>query len=139
VRYSHRAWWDSSPAVAGRQRGHDEFAVAVVAGACGFGRPGRVQDGQVVGVSQVAVPGFGGGEFGTVAAEYVGQYGDRLARLRCARTRCGLVSEESLLFVPDTVVAPEFGGGPGAGPGVGGACRGGEHAACPEPQPWSAP
>src|SRR5581483_2251678 len=78
------------------------------------------------GVGQVAAPGFGGGEFGAVAAEDVGQYGDRLARLRCAGPRCGLGGGESLLFVPDTVVAAEFGGGPGAGPGGGGACRGGE-------------
>src|SRR3954451_118583 len=80
----------------------------------------------MVGDGQVTAPGFDGGQFGAVAAEDVGQYGDRLARLRYAGTRCGLGGGESLLFAPDAVVAPEFGGGPGAWPGVGGACRGGE-------------
>ena len=47
--------------VAGRERGHDQLAVAVVAGAAGFGGPDRVQDAEVVGVGQVAPPGLGGG------------------------------------------------------------------------------
>ena len=42
--------------VPGRQRAHHELAVAVVAGGLGFGGPDRVQDGQVVGVGQVAAP-----------------------------------------------------------------------------------
>ena len=66
-------------AVPGRQRGRDELAVAVVAGGAGFGGPDRVQDGEVVGVGQVAAPGLGGRQFGAVAAQDVGQHGDRLA------------------------------------------------------------
>ena len=72
-------------AVPGRQRGRDELAVAVVAGVAGFGGPDRVQDGEVVGVGQVAAPGLGGRQFGAVAAQDVGQHGDRLARLRLRR------------------------------------------------------
>jgi hypothetical protein len=52
----------------GRQRGHHELAVAVVAGGLGFSGPDRVQDGEVVGIGQVAAPGLGGRQFGPVAA-----------------------------------------------------------------------
>jgi hypothetical protein len=62
-------------AVPERQRGRDELAVAVVAGIAGFGGPDRVQDGQVVRVGQVPVPGFGSGKFGTVAAQDVSEHG----------------------------------------------------------------
>ena len=48
-------------AVAGRQRGRDQVAVAVVAGGGGFGGPDGVQGGEVVGVGQVALPDRGGG------------------------------------------------------------------------------
>ena len=71
--------------VAGRERGHDQVAVAVVAGGCGFGGPDRVEDGQVVGVGQVALPDRGGGQLGAVAVEDVGEHGDRLARVGAAR------------------------------------------------------
>ena len=43
-----------------------------------------------------------------------------------AGTRRGLEGREPLVFVPDAVVAGEFGGGPGAGFWVGGSGRGGE-------------
>ena len=82
VRNSHRAWWDSVLPVAGRERGHDQVAVAVVAGGAGFGGPDRVQDGQVVGVGQVALPDRGRGQLGAVAAQDVGEHGDRLAPVR---------------------------------------------------------
>ena len=62
--------------VAGRERGHDQLAVAVVAGSFGFGGPDRVEDGQVVGVGEVALPDRGGGKLGAVAAEDVGEHGD---------------------------------------------------------------
>ena len=55
-------------AAAGRERGRDELAVAVVAGGLGFGGPDRVQDGEVVGVGQVTLPDYGGGQLGAVAA-----------------------------------------------------------------------
>jgi hypothetical protein len=66
-------------AVPGRERGRDELAVAVAPRVAGFGGPDHVQDGQVVGVGQVAAPGLGRREFGAVAAQDVGQHGDRLA------------------------------------------------------------
>jgi hypothetical protein len=47
-------------ALPGPQRGHHELAVAVVVDGLGFGGPDRVQDGEVVGVGQVAAPGLGG-------------------------------------------------------------------------------
>jgi len=65
-------------AVAGRERGGDQVAVAVVAGGGGFGGPDGVQGSEVVGVGQVALPDRGGGLFGAVAAEDVGEHGDRL-------------------------------------------------------------
>ena len=114
-------------AVPGRQRGHHELAVAVVAGGLGFGGPDRVQDGEVVGVGQVAAPGLGGRQFGAVAAQDVGEHGDRLERIVSAGTRRWLGGWESLAFATDAIVAGEFGGGPGAGLRVGGPGRGGEH------------
>ena len=84
VRNSHRAWCDRRLPVAGRERGQDQVAVAVVAGGCGFGGPDRVQDGQVVGVGQVALPDRGGGQLGAVAAQDVGEHGDRLPRVGAA-------------------------------------------------------
>ena len=66
-------------AVAGRERGHDQVAVTVVAGGGGFGGPDGVQDGEVVGVGQVPLPDRGGGHLGAVAAKDVGEHGDRLA------------------------------------------------------------
>jgi len=91
--------------VPGRERGRDELAVAVVAGGLGFDGPDRVEDGQVVGVGQVAAPGLGSGEFGAVAAENVGQHGDRLARFRSAESRRGLEGREALAFATDPLVA----------------------------------
>ena len=84
VRYSHRAWWESGLPVAGRQRGRDQVAVPVMAGGGGFGGPDRVQGGQVVGIGQVALPDRGGGQFGAVAGEDVGEHGDRLALVQAA-------------------------------------------------------
>ena len=72
-------------AVAGRQRGGDQVAVAVVAGGGGLGGPDGVQGSEVVGVGQVALPGRGGGLLGSVAAEDVGEHGDRLALTRPVR------------------------------------------------------
>jgi hypothetical protein len=43
-------------AAAGRERGHDKVAVAVVAGGSGFGGPDGVEGGQVIGVGQVPLP-----------------------------------------------------------------------------------
>jgi hypothetical protein len=72
-------------AVAGRERGHDQVAVAVVLGSAGFGGRDRSQGGEVVGVGQVALPGLGGGQLGAVAVEHVGQDGDRFPRVRAAQ------------------------------------------------------
>jgi len=38
-----------------------------------------MQDGEVVGVGQVAPPGLGGGQRGAVAVQHVGEHGDRFA------------------------------------------------------------
>ena len=129
VRNSHRAWWDSSLAVAGRERGHDQVAVAVVAGVAGFGGPDRVQDGEVVGVGEVALPGLRGGQLGAVAVEDVGEYGDRFPRVRAARSgeQAAWPGRYPVAFLPDVFVAVQLGGGPGAGLRVGGPGRGGEH------------
>ena len=114
-------------AMPGRQRGRDELAVAVVAGGGGFGGPDRVQDGEMVSVRQVAEPGLGCRQFGAVAAQDVGQHGDRLAWLGSAGTRRRPGGRESLALVPDAVAAGEFACGAGAGLGVGGPGRCGEH------------
>ena len=47
-------------AVAGRQGGHEQVAVVLLAGRGGLGGPDRVQDGQVVGVGEGLVAGLGG-------------------------------------------------------------------------------
>jgi len=60
------------------------LVIAIVAGVAGFGGPDRVQDGQMVGVGQVAAPGLGGREFGAVPAQDIGQHRGRLARVRPA-------------------------------------------------------
>ena len=86
VRNSHRARCGQVLPVAGRQCGQHQVAVAVVAGGGGLGGPDRVQDGQVVGVGQVAPPDLGGGQLGAVAAQHVGEHGDRLTQVRPART-----------------------------------------------------
>ena len=75
----------------------------------------------MVGVGQVSLPDRGGGLFGAVAAEDVGEHGDRLALADlvwlCAwRWWCRV----SGAFASDTVVAVQFGGGPGAGCGSAG-------------------
>jgi len=111
----------------GRQRGHHELAVTVVAGGLGFGGPDRLQDGEVVGVGQVAAPGLGSRHFGAVAAQDVGEHGDRLERLVSPGTRRWLGGQASLAFATGAVVALEFGGRAGAGLRVGGPGRGGEH------------
>jgi hypothetical protein len=46
--------------VAGRQRGRNQLAVAIVAGGLGFGGPDGVQGCEVVGVGQVELPDRGG-------------------------------------------------------------------------------
>jgi hypothetical protein len=108
-------------AVAGRKRGRDELAVPVVVGGLGFGGPDGVQGSEVVGVGQVVLPDHGGGLFGAVAAEDVGEHGDRLALARPVRAaRRGLMCAVSRAFVAKTLVVVEFGGRPGAGLGVGG-------------------
>ena len=114
--------------MAGRQRGHDQLPILVVPGGFSFGGPDGVEGGQVVGVGQVSLPGRGGGLFGAVAAEDVGEHGDRLALANlvwlCAwRWWCRV----SGAFASDMVVAVQFGGGPGARCRVGGPGRGGEY------------
>ena len=112
--------------MAGRERGHDELAVVVVAGVAGFGGPDRVQDGEVVGVGQVAAPDLRGRQFGAVAAQDVGEHGDRLA-VRLAglgsRRRCGRVPARSRRMRSYRSSS----GAAGCRAGVGGPGRGGEH------------
>ena len=127
VRYSQRAWCESGWRWPGGSAAGDQVAVAVVTGGLGFGGPDRVQGGEVVGVGQVALPGHGGGLFGAVAVEDVGEHGDGLALARRVRAaRQGLVGEVSRAFAAKTLVAVEFGGGSAAGLWVGGPGRGGE-------------
>ena len=65
-------------AVAGRQGDHDQVLVALVTGGGGLGGPDRVQQGQVIRVSQGLVPGLGGGVLLAVALQHGGQDGERL-------------------------------------------------------------
>ena len=111
----------------GRKSGQDHVAVAVVAGGCGFGGPDRVEDAQVVRVGQVTLPYRGCGQLGAVAAKDIGEYSDRVARIRITRAaRRGLFWEVSGAFLADALIAPEFGSVPGTGLGVGGPRRDGE-------------
>ena len=61
--------------VAGRQDGHEQVRVALLAGRGGLGGPDRVQNGQVVGVGQGLVPGLGGGALLAVMVQHAGQHG----------------------------------------------------------------
>ena len=56
VRNSHRAWCESGCRWPGGSAASDQLAVAVVAGGLSFGGPDRVEDTQVIGVGQVALP-----------------------------------------------------------------------------------
>ena len=78
VRHSHRAWWPGSLPVAGRQAGHEQVVVALLAGGGGLGGPDRVQDRQVVGVGQGLVAGLGGGQQLAVTVQHAGQHGERV-------------------------------------------------------------
>jgi hypothetical protein len=93
----------------GRERGRDELAVAVVPRVAGIGGPDRVKDGQVVGIGQVAAPGLAGREFGAVAAQDVGQHGDRLTFAGPVwlgiRERCCRVTGS---FTPDALIPVEL-------------------------------
>ncbi len=74
----------------------------------------------MVGVGQVTLPDHGGGQFGAVAGEDVGEHGDRLALAGAVRLgaerRCWRVTSP---FPPDTLVTVQFWGGAGAGLWVG--------------------
>ena len=70
------AWF---AAVAGRQVGQEQVPVALLAGRGGFGGPDGVQDGQVIGVGQGAVPVLGGGQELAVSVQDGGQHGQRVA------------------------------------------------------------
>jgi hypothetical protein len=114
-------------AVAGQEGGQDQVAVAVVAGGCGFGGPDRVEDAEMVGVGQAALPDGGCGQFGAVAAEDVGEDGDRLAWVRSAGAgRRGFGWEVSGALLADALVAAEFGSCADTGLRVGGSRWGGE-------------
>jgi len=65
-------------AMAGRQGGHQQVAVALVAGGDGLGGPDCVQDGQVVGVGQGLVAGLGGRVLLVIAVQHAGQDGERV-------------------------------------------------------------
>jgi hypothetical protein len=109
------------PAVAGRQRAHQQVAVALVAGGGGLGGPDRVQDGQVVGVGQGLVAGLGGRALLAVAVQYPGQHGQRLP-WRCGGGGSGLGAGSG----GAAVVAGKFGGRARAGDRVGSFRRCGE-------------
>ena len=123
VRHSHRAWWPGSLAVAGRQAGQEQVVVALLAGGGGLGGPDGVQDRQVVGVGQGAVPGLGGGGELAVSFQDGGQHGERLA----GRGGWGGRGGGAGSFGLDLVVAVQFGGRAGAGGGVGALGGHGEH------------
>jgi L-ascorbate metabolism protein UlaG (beta-lactamase superfamily) len=65
-------------AVSGRQAGHEQVLVVLVAGGDSLGGPDRVQDGQVVGVGQGLVAGLGGGQLLAVAFQHASQHGKGL-------------------------------------------------------------
>ena len=110
-------------AVAGREGLHEQVLVALLAGRGGLGGPDGVQDGQVIGVSQGAVPVLGGGQELAVSFQDGGQHGQRFA----GRGGRGGRGGDACSFGMDLVVAVQLGRGPGAGGGVG-ALRGqGEH------------
>ena len=114
--------------MAGRERGRDELAVAVVAGGLGFGGPDRVQDGEVVGAGQVTLPDHGGGQLGAVAAQDVREHGDRLTLFWPGWLRAEELGQPVTgAFAAGAVVAAEFGGSAGGGLRVGGPGGGGEH------------
>ncbi len=113
---------------AGRECGQHQVAVAAVAGGGGLGGPDRVQDAQVVGVGQVALPGLRRGQLGAVAAQHVSEHGDRLTQAQGARDGgAGQAGQVSGVLAAEAVVAAEFGGGPGARLRVSCPDRGGEH------------
>jgi hypothetical protein len=70
------AWF---PAVPGRQAGQEQVPVALLAGLGGLGGPDGVQDGQVIGVRQGAVPVLGGGHELAVSFQDGGEHGQRFA------------------------------------------------------------
>ena len=114
------AWF---AAVAGRQAGHEQVPVALLAGRGGFGGPDGVQDGQVIGVGQGAVPVLGGGGELAVAFQDGGEHGQRVA----GRGGRGGRGGDAGSFGLDLVVAVQLGCGPGAGGGVGALGGQGEH------------
>ena len=61
------------------QGGHEQVAVALLAGRGGFGGPDRVQHGQVVGVGEGLLAGLGGRVLLAVAVQDGGQHPQRLA------------------------------------------------------------
>ena len=103
------------PAVAGRQAGREQVLVALLAGGRGLGGPDGVQDRQVIGAGQGAVPVLGGGEELAVSFQDGGQHGQRLAGRGGRGGRGGGAGSFGL----DLVVAGQLGRGPGAGDGVG--------------------
>ena len=66
-------------AVSGRQGGHEQVAVSLLAGRGGLGGPDRVQHGQVVGVGEGLLAGLGGRALLAVAVQDGGQHAQRLA------------------------------------------------------------
>ena len=68
------------PVIAGRQAGRHHVFVPLLAVGRGLGRPDGVQDREVVGVGEGAVPVLGGGHELPVTVQDGGQHGQRLAR-----------------------------------------------------------
>ena len=97
-------------AVAWREGLDEQVPVALLAGGRRLGGPDGVQDGQVIGVSQGAVPVLGGGQ-AAVAFQHGGQHGQRFA----GRGGLGARGGNGRSFGMDLVVAVQLGRGPGAG------------------------
>ena len=102
----------------GGEGGLEQVAVLLLAGRGDLALPDGVQDGQVVGVGEVAEPGLGRRQFLAVASDHLGQHAERLLPCLC----CGVRGRGGLAVAVrgDAVVPVEFGCGSRYGTGVGG-------------------
>ena len=98
-------------AVARRQGGREQVAVALLAGGGGLGGPDRVQQGQVVGVGESLLAGLGSRELLAVAV----QHGRQDAQRRARRGRPGDRGTNAVSFGMNLVVAGQLGSRPRAG------------------------
>jgi hypothetical protein len=99
-------------AVAKGQVGQQQIPVPLLAGGRGFGGPDGIQDCQMIGVGQGAVPVLGGGQELAISVQDSGQHGQRVAGR-------GGGGGDPGSFGIEAVIAVQL--GCGAGPGMGSA------------------